>query len=304
MNDATEKFLEAQGIAFTTEVISIDKIDPGSFKRQVRQEEVITDLRDSYALAMLDGDEFPRVIVRRTNGGLFYVLDGIHRTAAAGEIGNPTIDACVVDVDPEEGRLISLLANRIHGERTTVQEAVHHAIELHRNHGMSISRASKLMRVSSSSVGNILRRQEGSKRAADLGVRAYDYFPNATQDALVTIKQDGPFTECIRAVHAKKLSASDVVVMVRKVRAARSEPESIAIARQFEPTKQARKAKASRPDSPRQRVRSSCTSLSSIDEASFKADLAGLTSDERGELSERCRKTATRLMMFADVAAS
>jgi len=304
MNDTTERFLQDQGVAYDVETIPLDKIDPGSFKRQVRGEEVITHIRDEYCLAMIGGDVFPKIIVRRTALGTFYVIDGIHRVAASGEAEFTTIDACVVDVVPDRGRQLSLIANRYHGQRTTREEALYHAIELHRNHGYAVNRAAAIMQIPPSTVAKAVQRHEGSKRATALGANGYDSLPITAQDALNAIRLDEAFRQAIVTARTRRLSGKDIMDMSTRIRATGTEHDAVEVARTFVPQDAADAKRSARADSARGRLRTITTSALQVDEASFRADLVGMSVGERQELADRFRKAARRLEVFADVASS
>ena len=299
--------LAEQGIDYTTETIDLDKIDRASLTRQIRMTEADTgdyhpQLVEDYARAMLDGDHFPPIVVRRTKSGGFLVLDGVHRWLAATEIGAATIVALVAEVTLKQARQVAILANVTHGERLPQDRRIKLAAVLVEEEGMTQKRAARLMRVSAKTLSTHITRRRTISRAVELGIRGFDRLSAARQEALGRIGLDGPFVTASRVAISRKLSAEDVGALAREVKSAQSEADATKAAQSFksEVETDGQHENAKHPTGgPVWRLGMACRNIDGLTEDDFRRDMAGRSTDEMKDIAEMCSRTATRLRLFA-----
>jgi hypothetical protein len=102
------------------------------------------------------------------------------------------------------------------------------------------------------------------------------------------------------------LTSTNVDQLAKAVNAAANEAAAIKVAREFaiEDTERSddgeQSGKPKKAAGPVWRLRMACPNISKITEDAFKRDVAGRSTDEREELAQMCRQTATRLNLFAD----
>jgi hypothetical protein len=287
------------------EQIPLDKIHPLSFKRQVRAMEIDPEVRDQYQHAMAQGDHFPPLIGRWLSGK-FFVDDGIHRVSAAQRLNLDSFHACVGQWDDDQARLISFLANARHGLGSTREERIHQAIELHRTLGYDLTQAADLLRISRHVVTDEILRQEGGRRAAELGLRGFDRLPPTTRKYLARIEHDEPFKEATEVTITRKLPVETVGLIAKAARGANSDAAAVQQIHDL-----VREGLPPRPDTSRKsrpalgmldRVRMVTGSVASLDEARYRMEITGLDDDDRAELRTKLLKTVDKLKSLADAA--
>lgn len=299
--DSSSTFLSNQGVPFEARRISLERIDPASRRRQVRTNEVEHSLVDEYTVAMGAGDKFPPIIVRETSSGTFFVIDGIHRVEAAKANKRPYVDAYIIDVDVERGRELALMSNRFHGKRTDSTEALQHAAELVRTQGVTQKYAAEKMRVSLKALGGLLRSQEASSRAFELGVQGFDRLPSSTRAIAAQFAPDDVFRAFAEWLATEKPTSDDARKAAGQVAKARSEKSALERVAGLGPAE--KKARSTNEDSPHRKFGRGCGLVMGVDVGLFAAHVSGLGSDERQEVDRKLRRLVLHVEAMRDAVA-
>jgi ParB-like chromosome segregation protein Spo0J len=77
------------------------------------------DVVSSYAYRMMEGDQFPPVVIFHDEGSEYFLADGFHRVMAAKEINAKDIEVVIHGGTAKDALWFALGANREHGQRLT-----------------------------------------------------------------------------------------------------------------------------------------------------------------------------------------
>jgi hypothetical protein len=198
------------------------RINPARAHRRIDPDRVT-----AYGIAMLDGTEFPAIVVFDHGGPLLDLVTGLHRLEAAIDAKLTDFDAYVV-VEPVEYRrdLLRRAINSIEGSAPTQQEQLKHAAEMLRLHPSltSIKDVAAAFKLSDFTLATFLRVTEADERALQLGV--FDQFCSLTQTIkleLYGIQNDHNFVGAIGVIANYNLRGGEADAFAKEVKRARSE---------------------------------------------------------------------------------
>lgn len=155
------------------EEVPLEAIDEAKSARyQVRDDMTDPELVERYGIAMLDGAEFPPIILSRLGGGKFECIDGNNRRAAKKEIDEKTVAAFVLGPGVTDLQIeILRVALNEHGKPHTKEERLREVARLVAM-GMSQKDAAQLGRLKVSALEHYIAVQRGKKRLTEAGVSA------------------------------------------------------------------------------------------------------------------------------------
>ena len=228
-----EGWLKSEGVRFRYEpALPLDKFDlPRSRNNQARPTDwKLPDDIERYALAMIDGDEFPCVVVFEGPEG-YVLIDGNQRYCAAREIERPTLDAFVVE---EQDRLvllrITMTANGIlNGVGLTAAEVLKQAVTFKLVHpGVPMKDIAKSFRIKVERLELAVRTSEVTARLGLAGVNVVGLSPTVLR-TLHGLDADPVLQEVARLAQEAGLGQTKVQELVTEVRGQRSERAQLAV---------------------------------------------------------------------------
>jgi hypothetical protein len=229
----TENYLNDGQYAFEfrpkVPIKSIDlvgaRINPARANRRIDPERV-----NAYGVAMLDGTDFPAIVVFDGGGLLLSLVTGLHRLEAAIDAKLDTFD-CYVVVEPNDYRrdLLVRSINSIEGFAPTQQEQLRLAAEMLRLYpGVATNKqVAASFKLGESTLASFLRVTEADDRALNLGV--FDQFCGLTQTIkleLYGIKNDHIFTSAIGVISNYSLKGGEADAFVKEVKRARKDDDA------------------------------------------------------------------------------
>jgi hypothetical protein len=129
---------------------------------------------ESYGIAMLDGDEFPAVVLLNHpnphDGMNWIVATGMHRLDGAQQAGIKTFDAyCVTEPDQYRREVIFRMLNIVVGWGMEMPEIFAHLLWLNEHHGTALTVLAKDWNVKPSALINAAAEQKARLRARKTG---------------------------------------------------------------------------------------------------------------------------------------
>lgn len=227
----TESRLEREGVQHSyAEAIPLAAIDvQGSLRNQARLIPIDKPTVERYALKMIDGEQFPPVILEPVNGGLYRAIDGNHRVAAATEAERSTVDAYLVaDLDALTRLRLVHTWNIGNGRQPSREEIIEHALYLCDNTPYSQREVAKMVGMNERTLGGHVRSRKVKDRLFGLGVPAEALGP-AHAECLYPISDDSVLAEVTRLAIRTALPAEKLRTLVADVERARNEPDRLAV---------------------------------------------------------------------------
>lgn len=177
-----------------------------------------------YSLGMQKPDaKYPLPIFHiRKNGN--FVLSGNHRVAAAGLVGETTIDAYVVECD--DALILDDIvrtANRLHGKRQDANEALRHAYSQMQQFSISAQEAADKFGVSKKRLEGYVRSDKIRVKLQLAGVQAAANFTPAVLLSLGRLNNDTVLREAAKLTHRRSLKLKEVDALVEEIRHAPAE---------------------------------------------------------------------------------
>jgi hypothetical protein len=197
-----------------------------SLKNQARLTGALNkDTVQEYALAMIDGVEFPSVVSRRVNGKEI-LLSGNHRLHAAVVAELDKFDTYRIDTDdPFLIERITRSINSIEGMRPSRKESVAQAVYLVDGRHMTAKAAAAEFHIPVEAVLKAMRTSATRKRLAALGENPE--LPDAHLDTLNAVKSDRVLKPIGELVRLAQLPSEVVDALVKEVRAAGDEESQL-----------------------------------------------------------------------------
>jgi hypothetical protein len=239
-----EADLAALSIAYEIQSIPFSKIDlkESQYNGARLDTPIIASLVEDYAMAMENGDPFPRIIVFNAPTG--YIISwGNQRTAAvkslidAGKVSPKTaLEAYVVQTTDK--LLLDVLArcgNVGHGGRSPKEERIAHALHAVRNLGMTASDAAKLFIVSDSTILQYIRADEERKFQLSQGINVAEV-TNGVLNEIARVADLGLKTKLgsLASQHGKRLPVERVRQAVQALKKSRSQSAQHSIVKGLE----------------------------------------------------------------------
>lgn len=230
-----EAKMKKMGVKWEYKTIKIADIDvKGSRFNNARVDQaIIEDMVLDYALAMMNGDAFPAIIVVHRKAG-FFVLSGNNRTAAAIEAELTEIDAYVlVSDDAAVVELITRSANRWVGGRCSKKEAVVHARALIIN-GVSRKDAADIMGVRYDWLVQELRLDDMRDDLLKLGVDTTKVSRVAITKLMPLAHNENVLRETAALLARHKVSGEEASSLIESLKLQKSEAASMRVISEFE----------------------------------------------------------------------
>lgn len=230
----TEQYLTQQAVNWKyVPAVPIGDFDlAASLKNQARLTGALNkDTVQEYALAMIDGVEFPAVVSRRVNGKEI-LLSGNHRGHAAVIAEKATLDTYRLETDdPFLIERITRSINSIEGMRPSRKEAVAHAAYLVENRHMTAKAAAQEFHIPVEAVLKAMRTSATRKRLANLGENPE--LPEAHLDTMNAVKSDRVLKPVSELIRLANLPSDTVDALVKEVRAQPSEEGQMRVVTQW-----------------------------------------------------------------------
>lgn len=179
-----------------------------------------------YALAMKNGDVFPRCVLVRAKKKL-YLAGGHHRIPAAKEIGDTSIEAYIVETDDEFTlQSLPIELNIRHGQGYSTEDRLTFALDKIKNFSISIADASRRYNVPAGQINTKKIADEVGSTLAKLGVVGIN------QTALVRLNvlkdNENLLVSAARLAKDASLNAEQVTDLTTSVRKQKNESAGIA----------------------------------------------------------------------------
>lgn len=206
--------------------VQLTSIDDGaSAREQVRITMTDPELVERYGIAMLDGAEFPPILLARDSGGKLRRIDGNNRYAAKVEIGAKDIEAFVLGpkVTDLQKEVLKIALNE-HGKPHSREERLREAERLVRM-GMTQEAAAKLGRMSVGSLRSYIGLQRGKERLTEAGVSAKirEELPSSSIIRIGSLRENEVIKATARIAYEYGVHSEEVSKFVAQLSALRSE---------------------------------------------------------------------------------
>ena len=155
------------------DAVPLSAIDEAaSAREQVRITRIDPELVERYGVAMLDGAEFPPLLLAQNGSGKYRVIDGNNRQAAYREVGTEEAPAFILGpkVTDLQVEVLKIALNE-HGMPHSREERLREAARLVEM-GMTQVEAAKVGRVAVNSLRSYVGIQRGKARLTEAGVPA------------------------------------------------------------------------------------------------------------------------------------
>lgn len=197
-----------------------------------------------YKTAMLNGAEFPALVVFPDSASKFVVADGNHRLEAAIESGRKTHDAyLVVTDDPATKLLITFeLNSTVNGLTPTDSDRDLQAVFLVQQ-GLARSAVAAHLSMSINRIDELMRENTATQRVESLGFsKIWNKVPRTSRSHLARIKLDPVLESATHCAADWGLSIQEVRDLVKAVLAAPSEADQLSKVAQYNQHLKAHKA--------------------------------------------------------------
>lgn len=158
---------------------------------QVRHDPLHEEVVDRYAGAMVDGAQFPPIIVTDVDAPV--PLGGNHRVAAAGRARRATMPAYRVAGTDAQLRRVRFEDNARHGLPPSTAERVEHAAALMAD-GMTQRDAARIVGIPAPKLSIATNALKASQRADAAGIDGFGRLPEAVRYELGRLEHDAVFT--------------------------------------------------------------------------------------------------------------
>jgi hypothetical protein len=310
-----EEMLIKKGITFTYKPgMDTDQIDQDkSLNNQARLGNPLNAKTvQQYIEALQDGDVFPPLLVHKSRGARYLVVDGNHRLAAHIQAGF-NVDAYILEAkNPQVITLLSMTANTKHGLPNSPEERLQHALFMCDN-GMSIPEAARAMNVARVELSRAVKKREAERRAAENGILATEWetLPTASRTRLLQVYTDEGFVEAYQLVRDAGLDSAEVVALVSRMNETKSATRQkgvvravrLELAERIEQIQvQGRGKKGRQPSSPRQRFAIALGSVQGLPDPTVFLQL-DMPEDMRADFCKRTDEAIEQLQQIREALA-
>lgn len=300
MNTDTETWLDELQLKWEHEpALSIDDIDAvKSLTNQARVKPLEETVVERYTLDMQAGDVFPPIVVhRRSKGSKLTMIGGNHRFAAARKAGLDTIEAYIVEADPETVTRMTYEDNRRHGIPPSDDERIAHATHLV-DMGWKQEPAARCVGISVQKLNRAIAVTRVDRRALELGVdvQKFTTLPRSSRWRLGAIKSDPVFVAASKLALDAKLGSEEIYPLATTLNAARSEASAldhISAARDKHASRIRNAGKKATTNPARIKLGDACIVITTISPTEVHASCA--SDDQRRALTRRCSEAVVAL---------
>lgn len=269
----------------------------------INSEQVVT-----YEEGMRRGDVFPAIVVYRTSGGKYVVIDGNHRVAAALSTGYK-LAAYILDARKTPAQVIVMLtyeANTRHGLPTSQAERARHAVYLIENANETIKNAAARMNLPTHYLSRFYSQHRADQRATEVGIPPTQWrdLHVGSRERLNALADDNVYKAAVEYAFRARLTAVEVgelVTTLRTLKTSEDQLEAIQRAKEEQADRLAAVATGEvrprrvRQGGPRQSLRSAIYMTESLVGDKRQQMLDGITPIEAGEYLGRIDSTLSIL---------
>lgn len=234
----TEKYLSDGGYHWVfQEKLPLEQIDlaeartnPARLHHRLDEDRVTT-----YGVAMLDGADFPGIVVFDDNPKK-HLVTGLHRIGGAREAAIPVLDAYLV-AEPDDYRryLLTLSINSIEGRAPSMRESLNLAFEaLRKFPEAKVDDVAKAFYLKPETLRLYQNQIRAEERAVRLGIgESFCLLPAVLKLELDRIQSDVSFARAANALVATKGKGEAARTLAKDVKAARTEEAAQGIVEQY-----------------------------------------------------------------------
>jgi hypothetical protein len=227
----TEAWLKSYGVKYAPKAqLPLGLIDEKrSRQNQARATAVVPESVDRFRIALKAGKYLGAIVVYQ-DGNRAIIVDGNNREEAHRKENAQFIWAFVIDPNTPSAVIdrLTVSANLRHGVTPDPKYRIKQAHYLVTAHGLSIDVAAGDAGVSPTQVRNFQATLRADARAKDLKISGFDTLASTARQDLGRITNDPVFLAAGRCALETKMTADDVKLFVRDVKAFRSEGEQLA----------------------------------------------------------------------------
>lgn len=239
-----ERDLRKLGISFSVQSVSFSAIDLiESIDNLARLIEPLRrELIDEYKMAMLDGDAFPMVVVRKVKS-VYILLGGNQRCTAIKELITEGMISATVEIPlyliavETEPMFIAAAVRSLnvgHGGRATFDERIAHAVWMVKHEGMAIKDVAGLFKVGANTIQTRLRAEDTRSELQRSGVEA-SQLTQHTLDKLSQLRHDNKtFRQLGALVTQHTVTGDRLDQVVAEVRKKKSDSDRMMAVKEFE----------------------------------------------------------------------
>jgi hypothetical protein len=225
-----EAIMKELGLEYEVQVISLSAVDWKETQYNVGREKggIDEDTRDDYALAMLDGDSFPRPVALPIKNNKYTIPAGAHRGHATKEAGHKEFLPYVITSPYTEDqiKLLSLMTNRKEGRRIDKHLAMAQAVRLVQG-GADPGQTAKKLGVNVGTLRHNVRNSSTERKAADAGFTGR-LAPTSWKHLSPLASNGNVLKAAAKAVETANLSREDITSLVKAAKAKATEAQQIA----------------------------------------------------------------------------
>jgi len=223
-----ENVMAKMQISFVVSKISMSQIDfKESSINRARVHGVDQTLVDEYYAAMLRGDAFPMIVVRKKRGNWYVIAGGNHRAQAAKKAGYREIECYVIDIDDMQFDALAKASNGGHGKGLPLSERIDSAVDMAIRWKMSAADAAEINNVTAHQVQDKLRVREVLTLAHknDIPVKASD---TAVEKLAGLAKSDQPvLLAALKSMQGRVITTEDTTRLRSELSECKSESEKL-----------------------------------------------------------------------------
>jgi hypothetical protein len=224
----TEQYLSAGRYAFVfAKDVPIRDIDMGEAKANPArlQRRIDDDRVNAYGIAMLDGADFPAIVLFDDEPKK-HLVTGLHRLTAAQDAHKTVFDAYLVrETDEYRRQLLMRSINTIEGKAPDVQEQLNHACEILRQFpGSLVKDIAAAFNMKPDAIVQYQHKVAAEHRAIRLMVGdEFSGLPSFTKIEIGRVASDVTFPILVRAIAGTKARGNVATDLIKSVRGVRSE---------------------------------------------------------------------------------
>jgi ParB-like chromosome segregation protein Spo0J len=232
----TESRLEREGVSYTFQAgLPLTAIDvQAGLRNQARLESPLDKQTvERYALAMIDGAQFPPVLLVAQPSGLYLPVDGNHRLAGASEAELPAVDAYVLDVHDKLviTRLIRTW-NIGNGRQPSREDIIEQGLYLANNTPYSHKDIARMLGMKEGTFSAYVRARAVKERLFGISIPA-DAIPHATLNRLHQLKDDSVLGEVAKLTIRAGLSLDRIDGLLADLAKQRTEADRLAVVKSW-----------------------------------------------------------------------
>lgn len=224
-----EAILRGRDLTWHVQRIPVDEIDfDASTANQGRITEKISDDRvTEYAMAMIDGEVFPRPVLNKMVEGRYYILSGNHRCRGAREAAAPDVEAYVIKtVDALVIDFLPMLFNLSHGVNVSTEARYEQARRMVAQYKLDRKVVASAYRISYGGFCDFLRGLEAIDRLHRINIDGTK-MPRLVQCKLNTIANSNSFAAVGQLISSAGMETDRAIQLIDAVRSAPNEMEAL-----------------------------------------------------------------------------